>query len=199
MKLDKEYFQNRPLSHSFLSSYEYDPNQWYKKYILGEKEPPSKEMEFGSKVGKRIENDSTYLPMIKRLSKMEHAFNVMFDDIKMVGYADSFDDVSFKALKEFKTGKKAWTQKRVDKHKQIDMYLLMNYITNKIKPEDVDVTLVWMPTQDNGDFSISFVEPIEDNIKFFETKRTMTDILNFGVHIKKVVKEMQSYVDKRQG
>ena len=192
MKID---FNQRPLSWSSISSFEYNPESWYRKYILGEKDPDSKEMIFGKEIGKRLETDPTFLPQIERHSKMEHPFSVMFNGIKLVGYADSFCDKTFKKLSEFKTGKKAWNKNRVDEHGQLDMYLLMNYITNKVKPEDVEVTLVWMPTKEDGDFSIKFVEPIEENIKMFKTKRTMLDILKFGQRINDTVKSMQEYVD----
>lgn len=191
--MKKTFNKTRPISWSAISSFEYSPEQWYKKYVLNEPQDTSREMEFGKVIGKKLETDPTFLPMIERHSKMEHPFNVVFNKIPLVGYADSFCDKTHKKLSEFKTGKKAWDQKRADHHGQIDMYLLMNYITKKIKPEDVDITLVWMPTQDNGDFSISFVEPIEKNIKIFKTKRTMTDILRFGQRINSVYKAMEDY------
>ena len=185
--------KDRALSWSAISSFHYDPEQWYKKYVLLEPQEGSKEMDFGKEVGKKLETDPTFLPQIERLSKMEHPFNVVFNGIKMVGYADSFCDKTNRRLSEFKTGKKAWDQKRVDEHGQITLYCLMNYITTKVKPEEMDITLVWMPTQENGDFSISFVEPIEKNIKQFKTKRTMKDILMFATYINDTIKDMESY------
>lgn len=183
----------RPLSWSSISSFLYSPEQWYIKYILGIEEPPSKEMLFGKVIGHRLETEPDFLPIITRYSKMEHPFKCNFGKIPLIGFADTFCDITFKKLSEFKTGKKKWDQKRVDSHGQLDMYLLMNWIMNKIRPEDVYISLVWMPTQDNGDFTISFVEPIEDNIKTFQTKRTMKDILNFGLKINSVYKQMQDY------
>jgi len=190
-------FNKRPLSWSAIYSFEYDPEQWYRRYVLNEPQEPSREMIFGKKIGTMLEKDPTFLPQIVRLSKMEHPFKVVFNKIQMVGYADTFCDKTFKALGEYKTGKKAWTQKRVDEHGQIDMYLLMNWITNKIKPEDVDITLTWMPTEETGGFEIVFVEPIESNIKVFKTKRTMMDIINFGNRIKKTVEEMNNYIKSK--
>lgn len=190
--------KTRPLSWSAISSFLYDPEQWYRKYVLGEKEPPSKEMTFGSVVGKKLENDKTFLPVVERLSKMEHAFKVKFGDIPLVGYADSFCDQTFRKLREYKTGKKEWTQKRADEHGQIDMYLLSNYIQHKIPPEEVDVEIVWMPTIERGDFSIEFVDNIEKKIKVFKTKRTMRDVLNFGMKINRIYKEMDEYAKNHQ-
>lgn len=192
----KDLLKNRPLSWSSLSSFDYNPEEWFKRYILGEPTKPTAEMVFGKKIGTLLEKDPTFLPQVPRLSKMEHPFNVVFNGIPLVGYADSFCTETNRKLKEFKTGKKAWDQKRVDSHGQIDMYLFMHFITTKIPPEEVHVELVWMPTQENGDFSISFVPDIEKNIKIFQTKRTMGQILQFGARINKTVEAMQEYVDK---
>ena len=192
-------WKKRDVSWSFISSFEYSPEQWYDRYVLCLPTQQSNEMLFGSTIGKKLETDPNFLPQIERHSKMEHPFQgVKFGSLTLVGFADTFCDKSFKKLGEFKTGKKAWDQKRVDTHGQLDMYCLMNWIQNKIKPEEVDITLVWMPTQDNGDFSISFVEPIEKNIKVFKTKRTMMDVLRFGMRIKKIYKEMEAYVEARE-
>ncbi len=193
MKLN---YKDKPLSWSQISSFRYNPESWYKRYILGEKEPDTPELIFGSSVGKKLEVDPTYLPQVPRHNKMEHAFSVVFNDIKMVGFCDSFCIDTNKKLLEYKTGVKAWDQKRADEHGQITMYALMNYITNKIKPEDMEIQLVWLPTQkkESGDFKreISFVD--EQNIKIFKTKRTMGDILRFGAEIKKVYEEMDAFV-----
>lgn len=190
-------WKERPYSWSQHSSFKYDPEQWYRKYILGEDGGTSPEMEFGSMVGKKLETDPTFLPQIKRNNVMEHEFRCMFNGIELVGYADSFCSITNKELQEYKSGVRPWDKKRVDEHGQITMYLLMHYLITKTKPEDVKVTLWWMPTKrtEHGDFTvdIEFVEPIEENIKPFKTKRTMKDILSFGSEIKKTYKQMELY------
>jgi hypothetical protein len=199
MKHHLEKLNSRPLSWSSLSSWEWNKEEWAKKYLEGIETPPSEEMKFGSRVGKKLETDPTYLPMIPRHSKMEHEFKVNIGGIELVGYADTFCTITNKKLGEYKTGnvKNPWNQLRVDYHFQLDMYLLLNYITNKVKPEDVDVFLAWMPTKktETGDFKvvIDFVPDIENNIKIFKTKRTMVEILKFAGYIKKTYKEMEKY------
>lgn len=189
------FLKNRPLSWSAISSFEYDQEQWYKRYILNEKEPPSREMLFGKTVGERLASDPSYLPEVPRLPVFEKELRVMFGVLPLVGFVDAWCPDSLH-LKEYKTGKKAWDQKRADTHGQIDMYLLMLYITYRIRPEDVTCHLHWMPTQENGDFSISFVSPFR--VESFKTKRTMTDILLFGARIKKTVEDMHSYALARK-
>jgi len=197
-----------------MSSFDWDKEQWWEKYCLhgdctrekcvifkdGKNICPlavkTVEMAFGSKIGKKLETDPSYLPMITRQSKMEHEFSVKFGKIELVGFADSFCDKTFRKLEEYKTGKTGpnqWSQKKADEHGQITMYLLMNWIARKIRPEEVECCIHWMPTQQNGDFTISFVKPIQKNIKHFKTKRTMKDIREFGARINKTWKEMEEY------
>ncbi len=192
----RTFDKTRPLSWSAISSFEYDKEQWYEKYVLGIKPEENKEMKFGKEFAKSIEDgtcDEKYnVDLLRRLAKKkEHQFQVMFAGIPLVGYADAFCTESFKVLDEIKTGKKPWDQKRADEHGQIDMYLLMNLITNKIRPEDVKCTIYWLPTQENGDFSISLVSPAV--VYPFQTKRTTADVLKFGSYIKQVYKDMQLY------
>lgn len=216
--------KKRPLSWSAMSSFEYDKEQWWFKYCLhgdcrrdneetGEKAfcvvagcadhncPVVKttvEMEFGKKFAKSIEDGTCSVPelMAKLKGKKEFPFkNIMFGDIELVGFADDFCPETFRKLDEVKTGKKKWDQKRVDGHGQIDMYLLMNFIQNKIRPEEVVCDLHWIPTQDNNDFSISFVVPIK--VHSFRTKRTTQDVLNFGARIKRVFREMEEYANMK--
>lgn len=194
-------WKERDLSWSQISSFEYDPDQWYRRYFEREEQFETAEMAFGKVIGERMANDPTFLPFIKRLDISEHPFRVVFDKIRMVGYADFFCSKTGKKIQELKTGVKAWDQKRADEHGQIDMYLLMHFITTKTKPEDVEIELIWLPTEraENGDFQIDikFVEPIEENYKIFKTKRTMADILNFGSRIRRVYKEMEAYARHR--
>lgn len=209
--------KKRPLSWSSLSSFEYDAEEWYVKYcihgdcrretddeeafcvVAGCADPDcpvvktTKEMMFGKYFALSIEDGTCSISelMEKLKGKKEHPFKVKFDGIELVGYADDFDDKNFKTLNEVKTGKKKWDQKRADEHKQIDMYLLMNYLINKIPPEKVKCFLHWLPTQDNGDFSITFIEPVK--VHTFETKRDMIQILKFGAEIKKTRAAMEAY------
>jgi len=192
-------WKQRPLSWSQISSFEYSPEQWFDKYILDKKSEPSAEMLFGSKVGKQLETDPTFLPMIPREKIMEYEFKSSIGEIQLIGYADSFCDDTYK-LREYKSGVKAWDQKRVDNHGQITFYCFMFYLMKKVKPEQVECSLHWMPTKriEKGDFTveITFVDNIEENIKHFNTKRTTRDVLEFGVRINRVLKEMEEYAIK---
>lgn len=188
--------KSRPLSWSAISSFEYDKEQWYRKYVLGERDEENAEMRFGKKIGERWASDPTYLPSVSRLNVFEHPFKVMFGKIPMIGFADNFCTETNARLKELKTGVKAWDQKRANEHGQIDMYLLMNYITNKVDPSTVECELVWLPTKrkESGDFKVEIDfrdDPVVPQV--FRTKRTMAQILAFGARINRVYGEMEAY------
>lgn len=188
--------KDRPISWSQISSFEYDKEQWYRKYVLKQKQPTTPAMEFGKTVGERIATDTKYLPGIPREKVMEYEFIAVYKGIKLVGYADAFDDAVFR-LREYKTGKisKPWTQKRADKHGQITMYLFMKWLNGKITPDRFECSLHWMPTIEAEDGSVSFVEPVEKNIKHFYTRRTMKDLREFAKRLEETVAAMDRYCD----
>ncbi len=192
--MKKTFDKSRPLSWSAYSSFKFDKEQWYRKYVLGLKQEENKEMIFGKTLATALENGTCDISdLVKKLPfKKEHPFQVKFGKIPLIGFADDFDTSTFKVLNEVKTGRKEWTQKRADEHGQFDMYLLMNWISNKIKPEDVECALHWLPTVESDDFrTVSFVQPIQ--VHSFQTKRTMGQIINFGSDINRTYREMEEY------
>lgn len=181
------------LSWSSISSFEWDPEQWYQSYIKGIRQE-SKELFFGSFVDKKIQDDPNYLPAVERYPIMQHEMRIMFDGIPLVGFADGYDPG--KTLADYKTGKKAWTQKRADETGQLTMYAFMLYLIDKVRPADMTFRIVWLPTVESGDFSIQFKDdPVKP--KVFNTTRSMLDILQFGQRIKATLDAMQSYAQAR--
>lgn len=193
-----DLWRKRPVSWSQISSFEYNPEQWYRRYFLCEEGEKTAELEFGSKIGNLLSSNPKYLPHVPRLDTFEFEFKTKIHGIEVIGYADSFDTKTFRALKEYKTGAKIWDQKRADNHGQITFYLLMNYLMHRVKPLEVDVEIVWLPTQkkDDKDFkrTVSFIEPIKKTTKIFKTKRTMVQILEFSNKIKETREKMEAYI-----
>lgn len=171
----------------------YGKEGWYSKYILGQITPPNKEMIFGSMIGKKLETDPTFLPQIPRQKKMEYEFKATLSGINFTGYADAYDEDIFH-LEEYKTGKTPWTQKRVDDHGQITLYLLMRYLSENVKPEDHQCRLHWLPTCDTEDGEITLVEPFAHQT--FHTTRTLKELLLLAAEITKTRKEMEIYARK---
>jgi hypothetical protein len=189
----KKYLKDRPMSWSQISSFEYSSEQWYENYILGNKQQ-SAEMDFGSLIDKKIQEDKTFLPNLARYPLMQYKMKAVFNGISIVGIPDglSLDDF---LLADFKTGRNKWDQKRADETGQLTFYLLLLYITKKIKPEKFKCFIHWLPTQTNGDFTIDFTPDFK--IHTFETKRTMKDLMIFGSRIMNVIREMEKYYETR--
>lgn len=184
------------MSWSQISSFEYDKEKWYVRYYLGKKSPETAEMRFGKVIGEKLASDPLFIPDMPRFGKFEEEFRTEFNGIKLVGFADTSCPLTFKKIGEYKSGVKPWDQKRVDTHGQIDMYLFLNYMIRKIRPEEVECFLGWLPTEvvRKGHFGreIRLIEPVVPQI--FYTERSLVDILNFGSRIKKTVAEMEEYI-----
>ena len=191
MKHNFPHTAARPLSWSAISSFAYDPEQWFEKYVMGKVEKPNKEMIFGKMVGEKLASDPTYLPEVPRLGTYEKELRVMFNKIPLIGFLDNSDEIEKLDHQEFKTGKKPWTQKRANEHGQITLYSMLRYITDKIPPEEQHWNLIWLPTCETGAFEIEFVPDMKPVI--FTTKRTMADLLKFGAYIMKTTDEMRKY------
>ncbi len=193
-------YKIKTLRWSALSSFEYDPKQWYDTYVLG-KQQKSPELSFGSKIDQQIQDDPTFIPTLPRYPLMQHSMKVMFDGLLLTGTADGID-MKKKQLWDYKTGKAEWNQKRADEHGQLTAYLLFLFIADKtLKPEEWTCGIHWLPTKKtehgNFDTDITFrddpVVPIS-----FTTKRTMLDLLEFCARIKKTVKLMEEFVNNKK-
>lgn len=185
----------RPISWSAISSFEYDPEQWYRKYVLNQPDPPNAEMLFGSMIDKRVQAEPDFLPDLHRFSAQQHELNGIFGKIPLIGFPDQWAHLTKDALSDTKTGVKVWDQKRADETGQLSMYLFMLYLLEGVNPEDVRLWIDWIPTKrtENGDFKvkIDFVKPVK--VISFETRRTKLDVINFGAKIKRIHQEMQDY------
>ena len=196
-----DFLAKRPLSYSALNAFtdpKYgSPEKWYKNYILGERQS-SPQLDFGTYVDKRIQNDPTFLPTLPRYEHMQYKLNVMFNKkIPLVGLPDGLNLTKTKELADYKTAgeKSLWTQKKADETEQITFYLLLLYITHKIKPEDFTCYIHCIPTkkEESGDFKTT-ISLVGNEIMTFKTKRSMQDILKLGAKINKTIAEMEKYV-----
>lgn len=181
----------RPLSWSAISSFEFDPKQFYDKYILGQKQQSNSAMEFGKIFGDKIAKDKAYLPEIPRYSEFEKKLLVNFSGIPLVGFIDSYDPKTH-SFYEYKTSKSLWSKEKALTHGQLKMYALGLYITYKVNPENLNISLICIKTKEDGGFNVSLCNPLE--IVRYDVKLTMRDILEFASYIKKTYEAMQKYV-----
>lgn len=192
----------RSMSWSAISSFEWDPEQWYQGFFLGIK-TDSKEMAFGRMIDQRIQDNPNFIPSLPRYPVMQYRISAQFDGLPLIGVPDTFRNLPARkgihkpGMRDYKTGKRAWDQKRADETGQLDMYCFLMYLKHKIRPEEFELWIDWLPTIESGDFGIEFrdnpVIPVS-----IETHRTMKQILTFGSRIKTRYKEMQAYAKQRQ-
>jgi len=208
MKSWEPTFKDRPLSWSQLSAFEWNKEEWYDRYVLFKKPVISREMEFGTMVDQRLQEDPAFHPEIPRGESLQHKILTKFEKMHLIAILDSFSPsrripkfgasgtVKTKVqIDDYKTGKKAWDQKRIDESGQLTFYAFTLWLHEKIHPKDVALGIWWLPTQENGDFSISQLKG--SKVQHFQSSRTMQDLLKFGKYIKATVKEMEEYVKER--
>jgi len=215
-------FQNRPLSYSQLSCWEYSKEEWMNRYILGIRSPMNATMEAGTRIGDAIGTDNCPLKTaqskphyVQPSGVKEFKLSAKLGDIHLIGYADHFDPVA-RVLHENKTStnKSRWSQPKANAHGQLTMYALILFLTHNITPEDVQMYLNFIPTQrrlvpkpeysDVPDWALD--EHICDEVvelpdpvvwKQYPTTRTAGDITAYVDYIHETVKAMQEYVDNR--
>lgn len=193
-----KFLENRPLSFSAFNSFSDpqwgSPQKWYDSYILGKRQT-SKELTFGSQIDKQFQDDPTFLSDIPRIggfqSEMRAVLELGKKKVYLLGFADQKGS---NEIRDLKTGKNPWTQKKADETKQLTFYALLAYLIDGIPPELMDFYIDYVPTYERADLSIDFVRPIK--AQTFKTKRTMTDIILLCAEIDKTVKAMQATCDK---
>jgi len=183
-----------PVSYSQLSSFEFDPEQWYRRYVLKKRDPATPAMEYGKLVGERLASDPDFLPKVPRGDIYEYELNAKLGDVPYIGYIDAY--TPHHTLHEYKTSenKKRWTQATVDAHTQLDMYAMLLYLQHKVRPEDLTIALTYIPVRRKGDFTYEcYGEP-----KTFQTKRTLSGIMRYATYVEKLLKTMERYACKKQ-
>jgi hypothetical protein len=187
----------RPLSWSSISSFEWNKDQWWRKYIGGEIPEITPELKFGKEIDEKLQDDPTFLPQVVRYPVLQHEMRCTFADIPLIGIADAYRPPGKKlgpALRDYKTGRKAWDQNRADDTGQLTMYCFMLYTIERIRPEDLELWIDWMPTR-YIDKEIHFVEPV--HVYSFRTRRNMHQVLDFGQRIVEVYADMLEYCKRR--
>jgi len=192
----KDRFKKRPLSHSQLSSFEYNPEQWYSSYILNKRVHPTPAMIYGSVVGDSIGTPDSLVPDLTPPGVKEYQLTAEVEGIPIVGYADHYCPET-RVLHENKTSetKGRWTQGKADKHTQIDMYLLMLYLSEGVPPETVECYLNFIQTRPTG---LGYRLHKEPKWKQFRVAtKTMADLDRHTEYLLTTVEAMAEYAEQR--
>lgn len=193
----KKRFLDRPLSHSQLATWEWSPEQWYNSYILGLRGDVTPNMTFGSLVGDSIGTPDSMVPDLKPPGTKEYKLEATVEGIPLIGYADHYCPDT-RVLHENKTtdNKSKWTKGKANKHTQIDMYLLMLYLSEGIPPETVTCYLNAILTKQVG-VGYRLHDPVEWRQHRLDTK-TIADLDNYQTYLLATVEAMQDYITKRE-
>jgi len=101
-------------------------------------------MVFGKLTADMLENRDESLAHIRQYATPEQQIQVEIEGVPIFGFIDSFDPETNSIL-EYKTGRSPWTQKKVDKHLQLDIYsLCVEEIFGSVNDECM---LIWMQTE----------------------------------------------------
>ncbi len=182
--------------------------EWFEKYVLGIRSTKiTPYMTFGTEVGEKLVADKKFLPEVPRFPIFEQELHGVIGSVELVGHLDGFG-LEKKLLGEYKTSSnpKTWTQKTVDEHDQILFYCLLIWLNYKIRPEDLTITLTYIPCKlvSKSDKKLQTIYDKKvvltgEKAKTFKTKRTMRQVLAFANTIKNAHAEMREYIDIKHG
>lgn len=188
-------FLTRPLSFSQLNSWKYSKDDWYRSYILNERDSTNEEMKFGNLIGDAIGTPDSPIPDLTPPGIKEYPLYGEIDGIKLIGYADHLCDKTW-TLHENKTSYKAsrWTQSKVDTHPQLTMYAYLINQSHGVPPEDLCIFLNFIQARHVG---LGYQLHNPPRWKQFKTTRTMADLATYRDYVLVTVEAMQRYIDQR--
>lgn len=183
--------KTRYISYSQLKLFETYPEEYYRRYILGEKWEGNKYTDFGKKLAESLEfdrpTDDTGIEHIKlflpKFVEREFKIEANCMGIPILAKLDGFDPKKLE-IDEIKTGKN-WSLKRVDQDDQLTFYSLACYLKYKRQPSII--RLHWARTIEDEDGNIKAT----GELKTFITKRDMVQQMSLANRIKKAWKEIK--------
>jgi hypothetical protein len=191
-----ERFKTRALSHSQLASFEYDPEQWYQSYWLGNRQPATAEMEAGSRIGDLIGTPDSPVPELQPPGVKEYGYKKLaWNGFYLTGYMDHYcPDTRFLSENKTSKNKSRWTKGKAQKHDQFSMYCLLLNIDHGIKPEDIQMVLNFIPLRLVG-VTLDVYDP--PTYKQFLVTRTQEDIERYKMYIMETIEKMAEYAKMR--
>ena len=191
--------KSKPLSWSAIASWQFNKEQWARKYLHGIIEEGNAKMNYGKEIGEKLATDPAYLPEVLRYNTFEHYLSGQVSGIPIHGYLDSFDSITH-SFNEYKTSSNLnrWNQKSANEHGQLDFYYLLIYLNYKKKPEEINCHLCYIPVQETVDFTTEpFTTKMEvtpgAKVQVFPVKKSMKDILSFAKYLKETYQAMERY------
>lgn len=178
------------ISFSQLKLWETDPDEYYRRYVLGEKWEGNKYTEFGSKLAQALESNKPCDDMglehirlfIPNFVAREFKIEAEILGVPILAKLDGFDPKKFE-IDEVKTGK-AWSQRRVDEDDQLTFYSLACF--QKYRKQPSIIRLHWAKTIEDEEGNVKAT----GELKTFITGRAIPQQLELANRIKAAWKEI---------
>jgi hypothetical protein len=119
----------------------------YRKKYYPEKMPDygqTPEMAFGNTVTEAMEKGEDWVSFIPHYPTFEYDASFVVDEVPVMAYIDNVDLNSYQ-FGEQKTGRTPWTQNKVNKHLQLDIYSMLMQL--KLGFVQDDCYLIWVEAQ----------------------------------------------------
>lgn len=185
------------ISYSQIVLWQNDPQRYKEIYFDNREELRTSNagMEFGKKVAMAMEHaeetgdlltDAAMLLLPKYdIRDQEIVVDMKTKNgwIKILGRPDMLDSKT-KNFREIKTGKTAWTQKKVQSHLQLKFYAMLIYLQHKKVLHDA--WLDWVETEQTADG----IQPT-GRVESFRVTFTLNDILETMALTSRVAKEIE--------
>lgn len=179
---------------------EKNPEKWKQVYLYNEKMRVNRGMAFGRTMAEGLEHgeatgDIVLDLLMERLPKfeiMDKPIEAVLKDgkrpIPLLAKPDTMK-ADMTAFKEYKTGQTKWTRRQVDESGQVTFYATVMFLIKGKIPHDIELVHVETAKEDNGplDAKIGATGAIHRH----PTKRTMSQVLNMMVRMKKAWREIE--------
>ena len=199
----KDKYGNSYLSYSQISLFKRDKKEYYENYILGKKFEGNAYTDFGSKVGKSLENndfknftgkEKEVLKKCKRLDLFERKTILKYDGFYVMGFIDTINnDLDY--LIDYKTGgKNKEYQYLEESYTQLCLYAISLRQETGITPTKAQVNFI---RRDGNAFrgeelTVGYETPLLLNIDISIQRLTQVywDTLNTAKQIEKYYEKM---------
>lgn len=192
MKTNRDYF-----SWSQYNLWQTSKREFWKRYVIGTEEKTNRFYDKGEELaiylatgeipaGCQDEMIDVVIQNIPKLHLFEEKLEFLIGGKKMLGFVDSSDDLGERFL-EYKSGKIAWTQEKVDEWEQLLFYALGFWERHerKIVPS---CKLVWVETMETGNGLM-----YTGGVTTFEREFTAKELKAFALKIEKTLAEIEEY------
>jgi len=167
------------ISYSQFKLFMQSPESYKKVYIFGYRFS-NKYTEFGSKIHKVLEDrvatdkdGEMALKLMPKAQKREVIVEAELGGVPVYGKIDGVNKTKTGySIIDYKTSKKGWTQRQVDKSEQLTFYVAMFCSLNKIPMDSLKVWLNCLRTFEDIDGSIHLTGEKQN----FETHRSKADL-----------------------